>query len=240
MRWRAGFTPAAAKWPAIGLLAWPRRVSANASWTASYPSISVVLIWVTVHGPAWMTVTGTARESSVKICVIPSFVPRMPFAAIASPSELDLDVDARRQVQALQLLNRLRRGLHDVDQPLVGEHLEVLPAVLVLVRRPDDRVDRTLSRKRHRPNHFRSGPDDVIHDIPSRSVEDLVVVRPKLDPDARRSHQAEPPETRWARIRSANALSLSRICFTAAHTSGQSASVRPNSARTAASSARRS
>src|SRR6266540_3971676 len=31
-----------------------------------------------------MTVTGTALESSVKICVIPSLVPRMPFAAAIS------------------------------------------------------------------------------------------------------------------------------------------------------------
>src|SRR5919108_88617 len=101
----------------------------------------MVLIWVTVHGPAWMTVTGTARESSVKICVIPSFVPRMPFAAAMSsqPLQLYLDVHARRQVQPLQLLHRLRGGFHDVDEPLVGEHLEVLAAVFVLVRAADDR-----------------------------------------------------------------------------------------------------
>src|SRR5207237_9383070 len=102
---------------------------------ASYPSRSLVFTWVTTHGPAWMTVTGTARESSVKIWVIPSFVPRMPFASAMAdlPLQLDLDVDAGRKVEALELLHRLRRGVEDVDEPLVREHLEVLAAVLVLV-----------------------------------------------------------------------------------------------------------
>src|SRR5438876_2885125 len=107
----------------------------------------MVFTCVTMHGPAWMTVTGTARESSVKICVIPSLVPRMPLASaiVVVPSlELDLDVDAGREVQALELLHRLRGGVDDVDQSLVCEHLEVLAAVLVLVRAADHRVHRAL------------------------------------------------------------------------------------------------
>src|SRR5262245_55002051 len=106
-----------------------------------------------------MTVTGTARESSVKICVIPSLVPRMPLAsAISVPSlELDLDVDARREVQALELLDRLRRRVDDVDESLVGEHLEVLAAVLVLERTADHRVHRALGRQRNRAHHTRAG-----------------------------------------------------------------------------------
>ena len=46
---------------------------------------------------------------------------------------LDLDVDARREVEALQRVDRLRRVVDDVDQPLVDPHLEVLAGVLVLV-----------------------------------------------------------------------------------------------------------
>src|SRR5436309_1825661 len=117
----------------------------------------MVFTCVTTHGPAWMTVTGTARESSVKICVIPSLVPRMPLAsAIVVPSlELDLDVDAGGEVQALELLHRLRRGVDDVDESLVREHLEVLAAVLVLVGTADHRVHRALGGQRHRPHHAR-------------------------------------------------------------------------------------
>jgi 5'-nucleotidase, C-terminal domain len=48
--------------------------------------------------------------------------------------DLDLDVDAGGQLDALQRVDRLRRGLEDVEQALVDAHLEVLAAVLVLVR----------------------------------------------------------------------------------------------------------
>src|SRR3954447_1354755 len=108
-----------------------------------------------------MTVTGTARASS-KSWVIPSFSPRIPLtsgiSSLELPLELDLDVDAGRELQALKLLHRLRRGVVDVQQPLVREHLEVLPAVLVLVRRADDGVDRPLGGQRHRPDHARPRP----------------------------------------------------------------------------------
>src|SRR5262245_6104348 len=48
--------------------------------------------------------------------------------------DLDLDVDACGQVESLQRFDGLARGLHDVDEPLVDAHLEVLAAVLVDVR----------------------------------------------------------------------------------------------------------
>jgi len=52
---------------------------------------------------------------------------------------LDFDVDAGREVEALKRVDRLRRVLDDVEQALVDPHLEVLAAVLVLVRRTDHR-----------------------------------------------------------------------------------------------------
>src|SRR5438128_1516741 len=143
-----------------------------------------------------MTVTGTARESSVKICVIPSLVPRMPLAsAILAPDplQLDLDVDAGRQVQPLQFLNRFGRGIHDVDEPLVGQHLEMLTAVLVLVGSADHRVDRPLGGKRHGPHDARAGTGHVIRDLAGLEVQHLVVVGAQLDANARRRHQASPP-----------------------------------------------
>src|SRR5439155_12841452 len=124
-RYRPGFSPWASKWPCMGLESAPRRGSEYASCTAAYPSFSLVLTCATKHGPALMTVTGTARASS-KIWVIPSFSPRIPLNSGTLGPHLDLDVHARRQRQPLQLLHRLRRGVQDVEQPLVREHLEVL------------------------------------------------------------------------------------------------------------------
>ena len=48
--------------------------------------------------------------------------------------DLDLDVDARGEVEALERLDRLARGLDDVEEALVDAHLEVLARVLVDVR----------------------------------------------------------------------------------------------------------
>src|ERR1043165_701297 len=84
-----------------------------------------------------MTVTGTTREVSSKTCVMPIFSPRIPLVTTAM-SKLDLDVDPGRQVESHERVHRLRGGVEDVDHPLVRPHLEVLPRVLVLVRRPDD------------------------------------------------------------------------------------------------------
>src|SRR3954453_8057358 len=87
---------------------------------------------VTGHGPASSTVTRSTRPSSVNRWVIPSFLARI--AGIGSTEgESDLDVDPRREmVEPLERVDRLRRGLMDVDQALVRPDLEVLLGVLVL------------------------------------------------------------------------------------------------------------
>src|SRR6185295_15069293 len=112
---------------------------------------------VTKHGPASITVTrSTWPSSGSKTWVMPSFLPRSPAMSL---DELDLDVDARRQVvESLERVHRLRGGLQDVDQPLVGADLEVLARVLVLERRADHAVDVLLGRQRHRPGDARAGP----------------------------------------------------------------------------------
>jgi hypothetical protein len=48
--------------------------------------------------------------------------------------KLDLDVDPGRKVETHERINRLRRGIEDVDEALMCAHLEVLAAVFVLVR----------------------------------------------------------------------------------------------------------
>src|SRR3954447_2594737 len=95
---------------------------------------------------------------------------------------LDVDVDRGRQVDAHERVDRLRRRVEDVDEPLVGPHLEVLEGVLVLVRRPDHGVHVLLRRQRHGADHARSGLRHRVDDAPRRGVDRLVVVG--LQPDA--------------------------------------------------------
>src|SRR5947208_16663359 len=102
------------------------------SWTAEYPSLSAVRTWVTTHGPACTTVTGTTLLLS-QTWVMPSLAPRMPLTclSIVRSLQLDLDVDARREVETHERIDRLRGRVDDVDQTLVRTHLEVLARVLV-------------------------------------------------------------------------------------------------------------
>src|ERR1700712_4651263 len=118
------------------------------------------------------TVTGTIRFWSSNTWVIPTLVPRIPRmmgSAIASLLlELDGDVDAGRQVQPHEGVDGLRGGIDDVDEALVGAHLEVLAAVLVLVRRADDAVDVLLRRQRHRAGDLRAGTGHRLDDLARR------------------------------------------------------------------------
>src|SRR6266487_3531516 len=138
---------------------------------------------VTGHGPASRTVTRSTRPSSRKSWVMPSFLARI--AAIRSPGESDLDVDAGGEVvEALEGVDRLRRRLVDVDQPLVGADLEVLARVLVLERRPDHAVDVLLRRQRDRPGHGGAGALGRFDDLPRRAIDRVVVVRLEANSDS--------------------------------------------------------
>src|SRR6478609_2183474 len=118
---------------------------------------------------------------------MPSLVPSRPFTlrskVMSVPtSELDLDVDAGRQVKTHQRVNRLGRGVDDVDETLVGAHLKVLAGVLVLVGRADDAVHVLLGRQRHRASNLRTRTGDRVNDLARRGVDHLVVIG--LEPDA--------------------------------------------------------
>jgi len=90
---------------------------------------------VTVFGSTATTLTGIIVPSAWNIWVIPTLRPISPMLI---GSHLDFDVDARCQRESHQGVDRLRRGLQDVDEPLVSADLELLPAVLVDERRPED------------------------------------------------------------------------------------------------------
>src|SRR6266508_6973876 len=132
------------------------------------------------------TVRGTMRLFSSQAWVMPSLVPSSPFTlrskVMSATSELDLDVDAGRQVETHERVDRLRRGVDDVDEPLVGAHFEVLAAVLVLVRRADDAEHVLFRRQRHRASNLRTSTRHRVDNLARRAVDDLVVVG--LQPDA--------------------------------------------------------
>src|SRR5687767_13394961 len=119
---------------------------------------------------------------------MPSLVPSSPLAArskvavIAESSELDLDVDTGRQIEAHQRVDGLRRGVDDVDETLVRAHLEVLARVLVLVGRADDAEHVLLGRQRHGAGDLGTRAGDGVHDLARRGVDHLVVIG--LEPDA--------------------------------------------------------
>src|SRR5688500_7772261 len=144
--------------------------------------MSWVRTWVTTHGPALTTVIGTIRLWSSKTWVMPSFSPSTPLITplicwlMMRTSELDLDVDDRRKVEAHERVDGLRGGVDDVDEALVRPHLDVLPRVLVLVRGTDDAVHVLLGRQRHRACNLSARPHHRLDDLACRAVDDLVVV----------------------------------------------------------------
>src|SRR5215212_8793679 len=137
---------------------------------------------VTKHGPASITVTrSTWPSSGSKTCVMPIFLPRSPAIAL---DQLDLDVDARRKViETLERVHRLRRGVVDVDQPLVGADLEVLARVLVLERRADHAVDVLVRGQRHGPRDCGPGARGDLHDLSRGAVDRVVVICLEADSD---------------------------------------------------------
>ena len=97
-------------------------------------------------------------------------------AARALLLDLDLDVDAGGQLEALQRVDGLRRRLDDVEQALVDPHLEVLAAVLVL-ERPRMTVKRCFSVGSGIGPRPCLGAQHGLDDLLRRLVDDLVVVR---------------------------------------------------------------
>src|SRR3954469_13466086 len=101
-----------------------------------------------------------------------------------SARQADLDVDARRQVvEALERVDRLRRRLMDVDQPLVRADLEVLARVLVLERRADHAVHVLLGGQRNRAGHGRARAGRRLDDLLGGGLDGRVVVRLQADAD---------------------------------------------------------
>src|SRR5450755_2991880 len=109
-----------------------------------------------------------------------------------APLGLDLDVDARAQIQLHQGVERLLGGLEDVEQSFVGTDLELLAALLVDVRRAQDGELVDARGQRNGTRHLRACALRGLHDLARRLVEQLVVVGLEPDSNLLGCHRCSP------------------------------------------------
>src|SRR6185369_1303294 len=90
-------------------------------------------------------------------------------------SQFDLYVYARGKIELHQRVDRLRRRLHDVQQPLVRPHLELLARLLVDVRRTVDGELLDARRQRNGAANESTRATRRIGDVASRLVEHSMI-----------------------------------------------------------------
>ena len=97
--------------------------------------------------------------------------------------ELNLELNASRQIQGGQSLDGSLVRVDDVDQTLVSAALELLAGVLVLVNCAQDGYDLLLGRQRDRAGNLSavalSGLDDLLCGL----VDQLVIIRLQANAD---------------------------------------------------------
>src|SRR5438128_5418947 len=98
-------------------------------------------------------------------------------------SQLDLDVDAGGQVELHQRVHGLRRGIDNVEQSLVGAHLELLARGLVDVWAPQHGPAVDDRRQQHRPRDAGARPAYRLHDLLDRPIKQLMIVGLQADAD---------------------------------------------------------
>src|SRR5688572_30383742 len=89
--------------------------------------------------------------------------------------QLDFDVHARGEIELHQRVDRLGVGLHDVEQPLVRAHLELLPRLLVDVRAAVHGELLDARRQRNGASDQRASAAGGIRDLAGGLVEHAVI-----------------------------------------------------------------
>ncbi len=97
---------------------------------------------------------------------------------------LDFDVDAARQVESHQAIDRLVRRLIDVDESVVDAKLEVLHRLFVDVGAANDAKSSDSGWKGDRACDLRAGSLGSIGDLRSRLIQNAVIVGAQSDSDA--------------------------------------------------------
>src|SRR5688572_27345364 len=135
-----------------------------------------------------MTVTGTTVPSSWRTWVMPIFFPINPLTIChrllrVFPSEcLDFHVDAGRQIEFHQGVNRLRRGFENVEESLVRSNFELLPRLLIHVRRTKNSELVDNCRQWNRAGNTRACPFRSIDNFSGGLIQNPGVVR--LEPNS--------------------------------------------------------
>src|SRR5205085_4457436 len=96
-------------------------------------------------------------------------------------SEFDFHVDARSQIELHKGIDGLRRRIDDVEETLVGAHLELLATLLVDMRRSIDREFLDSCRQGNRTPHLRARALGGRYYLARRRIEDAMIER--LEPD---------------------------------------------------------
>src|SRR3546814_5084613 len=113
---------------------------------------------------------------------MPSFLAINPERMACPSLQLDLDIDAGGEVELHQRVDRLRRRVDDVENPLMRTDLELLATLLVDMRRTQNRIALDAGRQRNRTAHLGARALRRIHDLQRRLIKDPMVER--LQPDA--------------------------------------------------------
>src|SRR5271168_1755249 len=102
--------------------------------------------------------------------------------------QLDLDIDARGEVELHQRVHRLGRRIHDVEKPLMGADLELLAALLVDMRTSQHRELFDPRRQRDRAANAGARALRGRDDLAGRLVENTMVERLEAYADALSIH----------------------------------------------------
>src|SRR4029078_5996808 len=100
-----------------------------------------------------------------------------PISISGRSLQLDLDVDAGRQVELHQRVHGLVGRIDDVHQPLWRADLDLVARRLVAVRRAQDVEPLHARRQRHRALDDRAGALGGVDDLERRLVDLFVVER---------------------------------------------------------------
>jgi hypothetical protein len=108
----------------------------------------------------------------------------------------NLDVDAGRQAQLIQGLNRLGRGLDNINEPFMGSDFELLTRLFIDVWAGKHGVTLNPRGQRDRTMHFGVRPLSSIHNLHRTLVQNRVIVRfhPNANNFSSSGHDATPTE----------------------------------------------
>jgi hypothetical protein len=105
--------------------------------------------------------------------------PAHHFEATILLLKLDFDVDAGSEIQLAKRVDGLLGRLENVEKTLVRPDLELLPRLLVHVRRAIHGETLELSRERNRTRNATTRTPDCIDDLTHRLIEQPMIVTPK-------------------------------------------------------------